>query len=110
MNILEDKSSLLEAINDYELYSKGQRNLLCAFVTMSSDGSISMSISSISKLVGVTRAMTYINLDALEKDGVIQKMNVKRARVNTFNLNYSKLNYILEYYLRKQQYILQKNT
>lgn len=107
MNI-DDKKLLEQAIEDYEKYNNSQKKLLIAFVNITIDGAITTSIASLSKLIGFTRAMVYKSLLGLEEDGSVKRSNVKNSRVSTFELNYVKLKYILELYLKKQEFLKQK--
>ena len=102
---IENKELLISAINDYEPYNKSEKKLLIAFVNITIDGMITTSVTSLSKLIGFTRAMVYKSLLALEQDNAIKRTNVKQARVSTFEVNYARLRYITEIYLKKQDFI-----
>lgn len=105
---IDNKELLSEAIKDYEKYNNSQKKLLIALVNITIDGVITTSILSLSKLIGFTRTMVYNSLAALEEDGSVKKINIKQARVSTFELNYVKLKYIVELYLKKQEFLNSK--
>lgn len=105
----DNKGLLLAAIDDYEIYTKSQRKLLAALLNLEVNGIVQTSVTSLSKLIGFTRAMSYIALEGLEKDGAIKKLNEKQARVSTFELNFTKLRNIEEIYIKKQNFI-EKDT
>lgn len=106
---IDNKELLSEAIKDYEKYNNSQKKLLITLVNITIDGVITTSVLSLSKLIGFTRAMVYNSLAALEEDGSVKKINIKQARVSTFELNYVKLKYIVELYLKKQEFLNSKH-
>lgn len=110
MNNIDNKELLLAAIDDYEPYTKSQKKLLQAIVNIEVGGSLTTSITSLSKTIGYTRAMTYIAVDALEKDGILKKTNTKQARVSTFEINFARLRTLMELYIKKQDYLAKKDT
>lgn len=107
MNI-ENKELLIAAIKDYEPYNNSQKKLLIALLNICVDNSVTTSVSSLSKLVGFTRAMVYKSLEALQQDGAIKKANIKQARVSTFELNQTKMRHLAEVYIKKQEFLKTK--
>lgn len=105
MTDIDNKELLLKAIEDYEPYTNSQKKLLTALIDIAIDGSVTISVLSLSKLIGFTRAMVYIALAGLENDKAIRKINTKQARISTFEINYPRLNRLIELYLKKQEYL-----
>ena len=106
----DNKELLLAAIDDYDPYNKSQRKLLKAFVELAVNDCVATSITSISKLIGVTRPAIYTNLSLLEKDGFITKIKSAKANLGEYKINHNKLDYIIEVYTKKQNFISKNPT
>jgi len=106
MNNIDNEKLLHTAIEDYEPYTKSQRKLLAAFIELAVDDIVSISVISLSKLLGISRFAIYKNLNFLESDNAIKKLNDgKEGRLTGFQLNQDKLNNIEATYVQKQKYI-----
>lgn len=105
MNDINDNKLLINAIEDYELYNKSQKKLLIALIELSVNDITVISITSLSKLIGFSRAAIYNALKRLEKDKLVELINEDGEKVSNFKINRIKFNYILETFEKKQEYI-----
>ena len=106
MSDMDNKELLLAAIEDYEPYTKSQRKLLSAFVGLAVDDIVNISVISLSKLIGISRFAVYKNLNFLESDNAIKKLNNdKEGRLAGFHISQDKLKHIEAVYVQKQKYL-----
>jgi predicted transcriptional regulator len=108
MNLISDKDLVIKAIEDYDLYSKSDKKLLGAFIDLQVANSVMVRINSLSKLMGVTRAMIYNSIKKLMDDGIISRVNTKYSRVSNYSINYSRLEQLVELYNKKQEYLAKR--
>lgn len=101
---MKDKEILLEAIDNYDVYSVTQRETLKALVSISIDDLVTVSPTALSKLINISRGIIYHCLKIFEKDKVIEKITSTTKRSTIFRLNETKLQYIAKLYENKQKY------
>jgi Fe2+ or Zn2+ uptake regulation protein len=104
INQLENTELLISAVQDYEGYNRSQKMLLRAFIELAINDVVVMSITSLSKLTGISRAAIYNALKKLEQDKLIENLNVNGEKNTNFKINRHKFNYILEIYNKKKAY------
>lgn len=100
MNI-EKEELLLEAIEDYELYSKSQRAMLKILIQTSIDNIASISTSFLMKKLNLSRYSVYLILKQLEKDNLIERIKKDGMRHDCFKINYLGLDHIIQLYQKK---------
>lgn len=100
MNQTDNKALLLEAVDDYDVYSGTKRDTLKALINLSIHGVARITPTALSKLIKATRGIVYYNLKILENDGFI---TIKQPTV--FILNEPKLSLIIERHKNKANFI-----
>lgn len=102
---MKDKEKLLEAIEDYTIYTPKQRELLKILVGISVDNIAVITPLALTKLLNTTKATIYHSIKCLTKDGIIQRDNTKSSyRFGEYHLNSEKLKSILTSYENKLKY------
>ena len=76
---MKDKELLLEAIDNYDLYSQSLRMTLHALLDLSIDNITSISPTELSRLIKIGRGVIYYNLRILSEDGIIKKAGKKMS-------------------------------
>jgi len=107
-NRMNDKELLLEAIDNYDVYSSMQAKILKTLINISVDDVAIIAPRTLSELIGTTRTTVYSCLSKLQKDGCIKILKDSGERLNTFKINKVKLNEIILNYQKKLQ-ILKNN-
>lgn len=97
-----DKTLLLKAIDDFELYSKAQRSMLKILVGLSVENIANVSCAYMVKNAGLSRPSIYLNLKKFEKEGFITRIKTIGNKQDSFKLNPEKLDYILQIYQNKK--------
>ena len=105
MNHTDNKALLIEAIDNYDAYTKSQRKILSAFVGLAVNDIIPIKVSSLSEMLQISRFSVYSALSCLEKDRAIIKINTTGSKLPSFKLNHDKLQLIEETYIQKQKYL-----
>jgi len=98
---MNDKELLLEAIDNYDVYSPLQAKILKTFINISIDDVVIANPRKLSEMINTTRATIYSSLSKLEKDGTIKILKEKGERVYKYKLNRVKLSEILEIHKKK---------
>lgn len=98
---MKDKELLLEAIDDYDIYPPRYRKVLYALITVSIDNLASISAISLHEATNIAQNQIYIILRDLEKEGTITRIKKPKTK-NTYMLNQSKLDQIIDIYNQKQ--------
>jgi predicted transcriptional regulator len=95
---MKDKELLLEAIDNYDIYTSHQRLMLKCLVTLSIDGVVTVGASYLSEQLNLSRTAIYKNLRKFLEEGLINKIK----GFNTYELNPAKLNHIAQLYQNKK--------
>jgi len=96
-----DKTLLLKAIEDFEPYTKSQRDMLKILVGLSIENVANASCNYMMKNTGLSRPSIYLNLKKFEKEGFIIRIRKTGSKQDSFQLNSEKLDYILQLYQNK---------
>ena len=97
-----DKTLLLKAIEDFEPYTKSQRNMLKSLVGVSVENVATASCTYLMKNANLSRPSIYLNLKKFEKEGFITRIKKTGSKQDSFQLNSAKLDYILQLYQNKK--------
>lgn len=97
-----DKTLLLKAIEDFEPYTKSQRNMLKILVGLSVENVANVSCAYLMKNANLSRPAVYLNLKKFEKAGFIARIRKSGSKQDLFQLNSEKLDYILQLYQNKK--------
>lgn len=97
-----DKTLLLKAIEDFEPYTKSQRNMLKILVGLSVENIANASCTYLMKNANLSRPSIYLNLKKFEKEGFITRIKKTGSKQDSFQLNSEKLDYILQLYQNKK--------
>lgn len=96
-----DKTLLLKAIEDFEPYTKSQRDMLKILVGLSIENVANASCNYMMKNTGLSKPSIYLNLKKFEKEGFITRIRKTGSKQDSFQLNPGKLDYILQLYQNK---------
>jgi biotin operon repressor len=99
---MQNKHILTHAIESYDIYSIRQRKTLSLLINTSVNGLSEVSAEYISKTTGISKANIYQNIKKLEKDKIITRIRKEGAKIDSFQLNSEKLDYILQLYQIKK--------
>lgn len=102
MNILKNKPLLLAAIDQYELYTKGQKDILKILISLCIDDIVKVGTTYLSEKTGLSRASIYLNLKKFAQEKLIVKTRKAGERHDSYRLNEEKLEYILQLYQNKK--------
>jgi Fe2+ or Zn2+ uptake regulation protein len=105
MNDVDNKELLLKAIDSYSLFTVTQKKLLKTLVNMAVDNVVVASIVDLRKIINSSRVTIYSALEFFEKEGVIEILNTKGKKFNSYRLKQSKLNEIINHYVKKMEVI-----
>lgn len=97
-----EKTLLLKAIEDFEPYTKPQRNMLKSLVGVSVENVANASCAYLMKNSNLSRPSIYLNLKKFEKEGFITRIKKTGNKQDSFQLNEEKLNYIIQLYQNKK--------
>ncbi len=100
-NNMNDKELLLEAIDNYTLYTHAQRTLLKTLVNINIDNTITASAQELSLLCDSTKTTIYKALNLLEKIGTIEKIKGPNKGIGIIKLKPNKLDEIQQIYNKK---------
>ena len=82
----------IEAINDYDLFTKKQKKVLTTLVSVAVENVAYISVPSISKAINLAPNSTYIVLRSLENSAYISRKRDQFQKNNSYNINKEKLN------------------
>lgn len=100
---MNNREKIIKAVSDYDVYSNNQREILKLLVKTAVNGLSAISIEYISNTTNISSANVYTNLSKLRKDGVIEKIRSPGSRLDSYQLNQEKLDYIVQLYQNKQK-------
>ncbi|MCP5378303.1 MAG: hypothetical protein H6910_04225 [Rickettsiaceae bacterium] len=92
----------IEAINDYDLFTKKQKKVLTTLVSVAVENVAYISVPSISKAINLAPNSTYIVLRSLENSGYISRKRDQFQKNNSYNINKEKLNLLVKIYKKKR--------
>ncbi len=92
----------IEAINDYDLFTKKQKKVLTTLVSVAVENVAYISVPSISKAINLASNSTYIVLRSLENSGYISRKRDQFQKNNSYNINKEKLNLLIKIYKKKR--------
>ena len=102
MNATDNRDLLLEAIDNYDLYSKKQQSILKALVQVAINNVAEISTKSLGELLEISYQNTFIILRRLVSDGFIEKVKAPDQKYSSYRLIDEKLNYLIKLYYNKQ--------
>ena len=109
---MSHKELLLEAIDNYDLYSPQIRTILKILVLGSKeDNTVRMTIKNLIELSKVSKQGAYNAVATLENSKILEKIKEKGKRLNFFKLNQLELDRIVDQYqtLKNTKILLRKN-
>ena len=95
---MEDKTPLIEAIENYDIFTPHERKVLTTLLAISVEGVAVIDIVKLSKLSKVSRPVVYKALAAATRHGLIEKIEHERKVLNIFKLKMNKLEEIQKHY------------
>lgn len=99
---MNNKTLIIEAIDNFEMYSLNQKEILKVIVSTAVNNLASISASYISSVTNISEPNVYSNLRKLQKDNAIKKTRTAGTKLDTFELNHEKLDYILKLHQNKK--------
>jgi len=99
---MKNKGIVLEAIDNYSLFNKNQKNILKALVNLSIDGEVITSIADLSQITNLVRATISSALSFLEKNEIIEVIRSRGIVFTGCKINQQKLNEIIIRYQTKK--------
>ena len=99
---MKNKELLLEAIDNYNLYTRGQRALLKTLININIDNIATANVSELSELSGMTKPLIYNSLGFLEREEIIEKIKGPNRGIAMFKLKPAKLEEIERIFLKKR--------
>ena len=106
-HIIEDKELLLEAIDNYDVYTPSVATVLKILIELSVDDVVIISVLKLSKLTKISRPVVYKALETFEETGIIERIKKPQHKTSCFYLKANKLKHIIEHY-KRQKNILNK--
>jgi DNA-binding transcriptional regulator GbsR (MarR family) len=106
---MKDKSTIIEAINSYDIYSSNQREVMKILVQTSVDNLSSVTADYISDVTNISKPSIYQYLRKLEQDDVVKRTREKGGQKNSFIINQEKLNFIIKLHNNKKSVIPHKD-
>jgi CTP-dependent riboflavin kinase len=101
---MTNKEVILEAIDNYDVYSAPGRAILKTLVAASDENNIAhLSMKSLEELSKVSKQGIYNCMRYLERDNLIERSKITGHRLSIFKLNSIKLEDIVQYYKNLQQ-------
>ena len=101
---MKDKELLLKAIDNYDVYTPKQREILKTLIGISVNDIAIITPRELIKLLNTTKATVYYSLTRLKEDEIIISQNGEKEQFSTYRLNNTKLDDILTIYKRKTEY------
>lgn len=95
---MKDKELLMEAIDNYDLYTPHERKVLKTLLLISIDDVAITSILKLSKLSRVSRPVVYKALAVFKKHELLEEIKDERNISNAFKLKKNKLEEIQRHY------------
>jgi hypothetical protein len=92
----------IKAINDSDLFTQKQKNVLATLVAVAVDNVAYISVPSISKAIKLAPNSTYIVLRSLENGGYISRKRDQSQKNNSYNINKEKLDWLVKIYKKKK--------
>src|SRR4051812_23562025 len=100
---MDDKQKLIfEAIDNYELYAKSQRDILKLIINLAINDIAVVSVKYVVERTNVARSSVYNIMKNLQNDDVITKFRLKNTRQDSYKINRKKLDYIVQVYSNKK--------
>ena len=102
MDSIKDKNLLAIAIDNYELYTSKQKNILKILVNMAIENIATVGTAYLMEKTKLSRPAIYLNLKKFTIEGTINRIRKPGERYNSYELNQKKLDYILQLYKNKK--------
>lgn len=95
---MKDIQLVLNAINNYDLYTNTEKIVLKTLIDISVDNIAVISVKKLTLLSQVSRPMVYKALSTLEKDGVIERVIHGTSKKSSFTIKQNELYRIIKHY------------
>lgn len=105
MNQTDNKALLLEAIDNYSLYTINQKTILKTLIDIEVDGIVVASILDLKTMLKISRPSIYRALERFQADGIIETINESGNKLSALKIKQAKLNEILEHFLKKEKFL-----
>lgn len=94
---------ILEAIDNYDIYSKNQRKILKTLVAVSLDNLACISVNAISEATNIASNSIYVALRKLENNKCIDRERGSGQKTNIYRINPEKIKEIVTIYDKKKK-------
>ena len=94
-------NTILNAIDNYDIYSKNQKKILKTLIATSLDNLACISVNSISEATKIAPNSIYVALRKLENTRCISREREKGQSANIYRINPDKIKEIINIYERK---------
>lgn len=98
-----DKNLLLLAIENCDLYTLKQRQLLKVLVGLSVNNIVTTDTKFLTEKTQLSRPAVYLNIKKFCQEGLATTIRQAGGRQNSYQLNQEKLDYIVQLYQNKQK-------
>ena len=102
MDNIDNKELLLAAIEDYDLYSMSQRQLLKILITIEIDNIASVKTQYLMSALNLSKAAIYKIIKQLEGNQLIKRVRLKGTQHDSFQINKASLIHIVRLYNNKK--------
>ncbi len=95
---MEDKDSLLKAVDNYDLYTPAEKKVLKTLIEISINNIAIISVKKLTALANISRPIVYKALATLQKDNTIERTIHGTSKKRSFTIKQNKLLEIAQYY------------
>jgi|Laugresbdmm110sn_2_1035109.scaffolds.fasta_scaffold243233_1 predicted transcriptional regulator len=100
---------ILEAIDNYDMYSNNQKKVLKTLVAVSVDSIAYISVNAIAESIKLAPNSTYVVLRCLENDGCITRDRKQGQKTNAYKISTDKVDHFVRIYQQKKKGLNQIN-
>ncbi len=98
---MNDKTELIEAIDNYTVFTLAQRTLLKTLVRINLNNIVTASVAELCKLTGISKPVVYKSLELFIHQNLIEKMQGPNKGIGILKLNPTQLLEIQQIYNKK---------
>ena len=93
---MNNKQEILEAINNYEIFTIKQRTVLKTLASIEIDEIATITIPTLSRVTGISSAAVYRAIKVFSNEGYIKVIDDNSRKVCKFRINSTKMNEIIK--------------
>lgn len=105
MNNLDSKELLINAIKEFDKFTKSQKALLVLIAEFAEKDIANISIDSIIEMSGFSKTIIYKSLTKLEQLNFISREKASQQKIGYIKLNLPAFQPVLNFYNKKQQFL-----